>query len=109
MPLHLAHLQFYGYGTEGKRGFSSAAARLAEAVNAAKNVTVDVGQVMFGQTVTVSSDMLRQFNAQPERAAEEMGDLRRRCQRRRHRSLRLPREATSTMPCNGPSGSSCFC
>ena len=30
LPLHLAHLQFYGYGTEGKRKFSSAAARLAE-------------------------------------------------------------------------------
>ena len=63
LPLHLAHLQFYGYGKEGERGFSSAAARLAEAVNGAKSVTVDVGQVMFGQTVTISSDVLRQFNA----------------------------------------------
>lgn len=64
LPLHLAHLQFYGYGTEGERGFSSAAARLAEAVNAAAaDVTVDVGQVMFGPTVTISSDVLRQFNA----------------------------------------------
>ena len=63
LPLHLAHLQFYGYGKDGKRGFSSAAARLAEAVNSAKGVTVDVGQVMFGQTVTVSLDVLRQFNA----------------------------------------------
>jgi formylmethanofuran dehydrogenase subunit A len=63
LPLHLAHLQFYGYGKEGPRGFSSAAAKLAEAVNGAKNVTIDVGQVMFGQTVTISSDVLRQFNA----------------------------------------------
>ena len=63
LPLHLAHLQFYGYGKEGERGFSSAAARLAEAVNGTKSVTVDVGQVMFGQTVTISSDVLRQFNA----------------------------------------------
>src|SRR5260221_10848503 len=63
LPLHLAHLQFYGYGNEGGRGFSSAAARLAEAVNAAKSVTIDVGQVMFGQTVTVSLDVLRQFKA----------------------------------------------
>jgi formylmethanofuran dehydrogenase subunit A len=63
LPLHLAHLQFYGYGKEGERGFSSDAARLAEAVNGAKSVTVDVGQVMFGQTVTISSDVLRQFNA----------------------------------------------
>jgi formylmethanofuran dehydrogenase subunit A len=63
LPLHLAHLQFYGYGKEGPRGFSSAAPRLAEAVNAAKSVTIDVGQVMFGQTVTISCDVLRQFNA----------------------------------------------
>ena len=62
-PLHLAHLQFYGYGKDGERGFSSGAARLAEAVNRARNVTVDVGQVMFGQTVTISLDVLRQFNA----------------------------------------------
>jgi formylmethanofuran dehydrogenase subunit A len=62
-PLHLAHLQFYGYGRDGDRGFSSAAASLAEAVNAHRNVTIDVGQVMFGQTVTISSDVLRQFNA----------------------------------------------
>ena len=62
-PLHLAHLQFYAYGKEGKRGFSSAAARLADAVNANPNVTIDVGQVMFRQTVTVSLDILRQFNA----------------------------------------------
>jgi formylmethanofuran dehydrogenase subunit A len=63
LPLHLAHLQFYGYGKEGPQGFSSAAPQLAEAVNAAKNVTIDVGQVMFGQTVTISSDVLRQFSA----------------------------------------------
>jgi formylmethanofuran dehydrogenase subunit A len=63
LPLHLAHLQFYGYGTAGPRGFSSEAARLAEAVNGAPAVTIDVGQVMFGQTVTVSADVLRQFNA----------------------------------------------
>jgi formylmethanofuran dehydrogenase subunit A len=63
LPLHLAHLQFYGYGKDGERGFSSAAARLAEAINQSVHVTIDVGQVMFGQTVTISSDVLRQFNA----------------------------------------------
>ena len=68
LPLHLAHLQFYGYGKEGDRGFSSSAALLAEAVNASESVTIDVGQVMFGQTVTISSDVLRQFNAR-ERAS----------------------------------------
>lgn len=63
LPIHLAHLQFYGYGSEGRRRFSSAAARLAEEVNRRPNVTVDVGQVMFGQTVTISCDTLRQFSA----------------------------------------------
>ncbi|NGO54816.1 formylmethanofuran dehydrogenase subunit A [Allomesorhizobium camelthorni] len=63
VPLHLAHLQFYGYGTEGKRKFSSAAARLAELVNSTPQVTIDIGQVMFGQTVTISSDVMRQFSA----------------------------------------------
>jgi formylmethanofuran dehydrogenase subunit A len=66
LPLHLAHLQFYGYGKEGPRGFSSAAAHLAEAVNGSNSVTVDVGQVMFGQTVTISLDTLRQFNARSQ-------------------------------------------
>ncbi len=63
LPMHLAHLQFYGYGTEGKRKFSSASAFLAEAIGYHKNITVDVGQVMFGQTVTVSADVLRQYES----------------------------------------------
>jgi len=66
LPLHLAHLQFYAYDKEGERGFSSAGARLAEAVNATEQVTIDVGQVMFGPTVTISSDVLRQFNARTQ-------------------------------------------
>ena len=34
--MHLAHIQFYGYADEGKRGFSSGALRLAEKIN--KNI-----------------------------------------------------------------------
>jgi formylmethanofuran dehydrogenase subunit A len=64
--LHIAHLQFYAYGKDGPRGFSSAAPSLAEAVNTRPNITADIGQVMFGQTVTVSSDVLRQFNARTQ-------------------------------------------
>lgn len=62
LPIHLAHIQFYGYGTEGKRSFSSAATMLAEALAFHKNVTVDIGQVMFGQTVTISGDVIRQYS-----------------------------------------------
>ncbi|GAB1581636.1 formylmethanofuran dehydrogenase subunit A [Phyllobacterium phragmitis] len=78
VPMHLAHLQFYGYGTEGKRKFSSEAARLAEQVNSNPDVTIDVGQVMFGQTVTISSDVTRQFlaigNASPKKTVIIDGD-----------------------------------
>jgi formylmethanofuran dehydrogenase subunit A len=59
-PIHLTHIQFHSYGTEGDRHFSSAAAEIAEAVRKQRNVTIDVGQVMFGQTVTVSGDTMRQ-------------------------------------------------
>jgi len=60
-PIHLTHAQFHSYGTEGDRHFSSAAARLAEAVNRNPNVTIDVGQIMFGQTVTASGDTMAQY------------------------------------------------
>lgn len=61
LPIHLTHIQFHSYGTEGDLKFSSAAAEVAEAVNANKNISCDVGQVMFGQTCTASGDSMRQF------------------------------------------------
>ncbi len=60
LPGHLTHIQFHAYGTEGPKKFSSAALQLAEAVNANPNVSIDVGQIMFGQTVTASGDTMRQ-------------------------------------------------
>jgi formylmethanofuran dehydrogenase subunit A len=60
LPGHLTHVQFHAYGTEGPKKFSSAALQLAEAVNAHPNVSIDVGQIMFGQTVTASGDTMRQ-------------------------------------------------
>jgi len=61
LPIHLTHIQFHSYDTEGDMKFSSGAARVAEAVNAHKNVSIDIGQVMFGQTCTASGDTMRQF------------------------------------------------
>lgn len=58
--IHLTHLQFHTYGAEGARHFSSGAARVAEAVNRNPNVSVDIGQVMFGQTITASGDTMSQ-------------------------------------------------
>ena len=59
-PLHLTHVQFHSYGNEGDRKFSSAAAQLAEEVNRNRNVSIDVGQIMFGQTITASADTMMQ-------------------------------------------------
>lgn len=61
-PMHLAHVQFYGYGKDGPHEFSSAAAQLLEGLKRHPNITVDVGQVLFGQTVTISGDIIAQFS-----------------------------------------------
>lgn len=61
LPMHLTHIQFHSYGKEGKRGFSSGASAIAEAVNKHKNISVDVGQIIFGQTVTASGDTMSQY------------------------------------------------
>ncbi|MFL9610669.1 formylmethanofuran dehydrogenase subunit A [Methylobacillus sp. Pita2] len=71
-PVHLTHIQFHSYGTEGDRKFSSGAAAVAEALNKHKNVSADVGQILFGQTVTASGDTMRQYansgHAHPNKA-----------------------------------------
>lgn len=61
--MHFAHIQFYGYDNKGKKGFSSGAERLAASVNKNKNISVDIGQIMFKPTVTISSDIWKQDKA----------------------------------------------
>ncbi len=61
LPMHLTHVQFHSYGTEGDFKFSSGAAQIAESINKHKNMSVDVGQIMFGQTITASGDNMRQY------------------------------------------------
>ncbi len=61
LPMHLTHIQFHSYGTEGDFKFSSGAAQIAEAINKNKNISLDVGQIMFGQTVTASGDSMHQY------------------------------------------------
>ncbi|MEX3936575.1 formylmethanofuran dehydrogenase subunit A [Paraburkholderia phymatum] len=65
LPIHLTHIQFHSYGTEGPRKFSSGARAIAEAANARPNVSIDVGQIIFGQTVTASGDTMMQFKNAP--------------------------------------------
>ncbi len=70
LPIHLTHAQFHSYALADKEdqdvsAMVSAAHRLAEAVSQHRNVTIDVGQVMFGQTVTISADTLHQHENFP--------------------------------------------
>lgn len=60
LPGHLTHVQFHAYGNDGPKQFSSAALQLVEALKAHPNVSIDVGQILFGQTVTASADTMRQ-------------------------------------------------
>jgi formylmethanofuran dehydrogenase subunit A len=60
-PIHLTHIQFHSYGTEGDMKFSSGAAEIAELLNQHTNVSLDIGQIMFGQTCTASGDSMRQY------------------------------------------------
>ncbi len=63
--LHLTHAQFHCYTNTGPMGMGSGAERLARYVNEHPNITLDVGQIHFGQTVTISADTMAQFrNAQ---------------------------------------------
>jgi len=53
---HFTHLQFHSYGGGGGQPWSSAAATIMDYVNAHPEVSVDVGQVMFGPAVTITAD-----------------------------------------------------
>ena len=59
--LHLTHAQFNCYSSEGPHGMGSGAGQLAKYVNTHDNISIDVGQVVFGQTVTISADTAGQW------------------------------------------------
>jgi formylmethanofuran dehydrogenase subunit A len=53
---HLAHVQFHSYGGRPGGLFTSHVQELAEYVNTHSNLTVDIGQVMFGDTTSMTGD-----------------------------------------------------
>jgi formylmethanofuran dehydrogenase subunit A len=53
---HFTHLQFHSYGGAGGARWTSGAREVIEYVNAHPEVSVDVGQVMFGPATTVTAD-----------------------------------------------------
>ncbi len=56
LPIHITHAQFNGYAGSDWSDMRSGAAELAAYVNEHKNVTVDMGQVVFGPVTTMTSD-----------------------------------------------------
>jgi formylmethanofuran dehydrogenase subunit A len=55
---HLTHIQFhsYGGGEADETTFNSKVTELAEYINTHENITVDVGQVLFGETTSMTGD-----------------------------------------------------
>ncbi len=55
---HLTHIQFHSYGGErdDQAAFRSEVPALSDYVNAHSNLTVDVGQVLFGETTSMTGD-----------------------------------------------------
>ncbi len=55
---HLTHIQFHSYGgdPDDQRTFCSMVPQLVEYVNTHENITIDVGQVMFGETTSMTGD-----------------------------------------------------
>jgi formylmethanofuran dehydrogenase subunit A len=57
-PAHLTHIQFHSYGGEAGNvaNMNSQAQKLADYVNQHPELTVDVGQVLFGETTCMTAD-----------------------------------------------------
>ena len=58
LPAHLAHVQFHSYsgGDLDEDSFGSGVGPLVEWFNAHPSLTLDVGQILFGETVAMTGD-----------------------------------------------------
>ena len=54
--MHLTHCQFNCYGGTNWRDFESGALKVAKYLNSHKHATIDVGQVIFTNTTTMTAD-----------------------------------------------------
>jgi len=59
--LYLTHVQFHSYGGSTWRDISSRSEDIARAVNARPQVVMDMGQIMFGRTTTMTADGPMEF------------------------------------------------
>lgn len=54
--IHLTHLQFNSYAGDSWANFASGVAEVVDRINRRENVTCDMGQVIFGDTTTMTAD-----------------------------------------------------
>jgi len=59
--IHLTHIQFTGYGGRNWQSVSSEAPEIAKYVNTHDHVTLDMGQIIFTSTTTMTADGPFQF------------------------------------------------
>ena len=56
LPFHLTHLQFHSYRKTKEGGAKSGSREIADFLNSHPQITFDVGQVVFGSTMTMTAD-----------------------------------------------------
>jgi len=71
---HFCHLQFFSYAKQKGSLHRSASSELARAVNENSNITVDVGQVIFGEVTTMTSDGPLQHRLHQETGAKWLNE-----------------------------------
>lgn len=59
--LHVTHVQFNAYAGDSWRNVSSGAEKIAKTVNTMDNVTIDMGQPIFGHATAMTGDAPFQF------------------------------------------------
>jgi formylmethanofuran dehydrogenase subunit A len=60
--LYATHVQFHSYGGTGWKDFCSKSEEICRSVNAKPQIVIDMGQVMFGKTTTMTADGPMEFN-----------------------------------------------
>jgi formylmethanofuran dehydrogenase subunit A len=60
---HITHIQFSSYGLDEKSSvkFRSGSGEVADSINSMNRVSVDVGQIIFGDTTTMTADSLLEY------------------------------------------------
>ncbi|MDH7510014.1 MAG: formylmethanofuran dehydrogenase subunit A [Methanolinea sp.] len=59
--LYLTHVQFHSYGGTTWRDISSKSEEIARSLNSKPQVVIDMGQIMFGRTTTMTADGPMEF------------------------------------------------